>query len=263
MKNWNERAVLVTFLLAVTSGGCAPRVNVGSSILWSAGQETGDFTEWTAASKGGFSADSPDTSVVISTDVAHGGTYSVKLTNGAPPTSETGYQMAYETARLWREDDFPDEAYYSAWFFLPQAFQTTADWIIMQFRVPATGDSGVLGFLLDVDLRSLPSGDLIVDIFDHRSQYLRSPSANPGIPIPIGQWFQLEAFYRNVGDASGRFTLWLNGQMNYDIQRPFGLSSTTYWSVCSSTQGLSPTPSDLYVDDAAVSLIRVGPSGGL
>lgn len=247
------------FVLAAASGGCSPQVSVGSSILWSAGQETGNFTEWTADGKGGYSADTPDTSVVISTAFAHTGTHSVKLSNSTPSM----YVSAYETARLWRQDTVPDEAYYSAWFYLPEEYQTSADWIIMQFRAPAAGDGGPLAQTLDVDLRSLPSGDLILDLYDHRPQYLRSPTADPGIPVPIGRWFQVEAFYRNIGDDTGRFTLYLNGQINYDIQRPFGLSSTICWSVCSSTQGLTPTQSDLYVDDAAVSLIRVGPTGVL
>jgi Polysaccharide lyase len=250
-------ALLATLVLALASGGwgCSPRVDVGSSLRWFAQHETGDFSEWTAGYKGGCSADPPDTSVVISTDVAHSGTHSVKLANAAP--------SVYETARLWRQDDYPQEAYYSAWFYLPQAYRTTEDWTIMQFQVPPSGDAGTNGLLVDVDLRSLPGGEMILDVFDHRGQYLRSPTAEPALPVPIAAWFQIEVFYRNVGDDTGRFTLWLDGQVNYDIHRPFGLSSVTYWSPCSSSEGLSPTQSDLYVDDAAVSLVRVGPTGAL
>jgi hypothetical protein len=192
---------------------------------------------------------------VISTDFAHSGTHSVRLANGAP--------SVYETARLWRQDSFPEEAYYSAWFYLPQTYRTTEDWTIMQFNVPPGGDGGADGLLLDVDLRSLPGGDMILDIFDHRPPYLRSPTAEPAQPVPIARWFQIEVFYRNVGNDTGEFKLWLDGQVNYDIHRPFGLNSATYWSPCSSTVGLSPAASTLYVDDAAISLVRVGPAGTL
>ena len=251
------RSIVTTtlILLALASGGCAPRVNVGSSLLWFAEHETADFTDWTAGSKGGYSADAPDTSAVIATDVAHSGSHSVRLANAAP--------SVFETARLWREDTFPEEAYYSAWFYLPQTYRTTEDWTIMQFNVPSDGDGGSDGLLIDVDLRSLPGGDMILDIYDHRAPYLRSPTAEPAQPVPIARWFQIEVFYRNVGDDTGRFTLWLDGQVNYDIHRPFGLSSTTYWSPCSSTVALSPAASTLYVDDAAISLVRVGPAGTL
>jgi hypothetical protein len=258
-----RHSIQLTLLFVVGVAGCSNRVNVGDSLLWFAQHETGDFTEWTAGLKGGYSAPDPDTAAVVSTDFAHSGTHSVKLTNGASSAQVNGAPPPYETARLWRQDDFPEQAYYSAWYYLPQAYQTSADWRIMEFQVPGTGDGGTDGLLMDVDLRSLPGGDLILDLFDHRAPYLRSPTAEPARPVPIAQWFQIEVFYRNVGDDTGRFTLWLDGRINYDIQRPFGLSSTTYWSPCSSTEGLSPTPSDLYVDDAAVSLVRVGPNGTL
>jgi hypothetical protein len=246
---------LILLALAGSGGGCTTRVNVGNSLLWFAEHETGDFTEWTADNKGGYSADPPDTSVVISTDFAHSGTHSVRLANAAP--------SVYETARLWRQDSFPEEAYYSAWYYLPQTYRTTGDWTIMQFNTPAGEDGGSDGLLLDVDLRSLPGGDMILDIYDHRPPYLRSPTAEPAQPVPIERWFQIEVFYRNVGDKTGEFELFLDGRVNYDIHRPFGLSSATSWSPCSSTVGLSPAESTLYVDDAAISRVKVGPAGTL
>jgi hypothetical protein len=251
------------FAIVAGGGGCSTHVNVGSSLFWFAQHETGDFTEWYADSKGGYSAAPPVTSVVISTDFAHSGTHSVKLSNATPATEINGAPPPYGTAALYRQDDFPPAAYYSAWYYLPQAYTTSTDWTIMQFQVPPTGDGGSNGLLIDVDLRSLANGDMILDIFDHRGQYLRSPTAEPALPVPIATWFQIEVFYNNIGNDTGRFTLWLNGQVNYDIQRPFGLNSTTYWSPCSSTEGLTPTQSDLYLDDAAVSLVRVGPNGAL
>jgi hypothetical protein len=241
--------------LALALPACNSRLNLGSSILWSARHETGDLREWTEGGKGGTAADAPDTALAISTDYAHSGRSSVKLTNGAV--------SMYEDAHLWREDDYPTEAYYSAWFYLPRAYQTTDDWSIMELEVPTGGDSGVIGLLLDIDLRSLPDGDLILSVYDHRAAYLRSPTPDPAILVPVGQWFQIEAFYRNVNDDSGQFTVWLNGQLNYDVHRPFGSSNTVYWTVCSKSEGLSPTESIIYVDDAAVSLARVTPTGDI
>ena len=244
---------LLPALLALPA--CNPHLNLGSSILWSARPETGDFSEWTEGGKGGAEADAPDTAIAVSTDFAHSGRYSAKLTNGAV--------SMYEDTHLWREDNYPAEAYYSAWFYLPRAYQTTVDWSIVQFQVPISGDAGVIGQLLDIDLRSLPDGDLILSVYDHRAAYLRSPTPDPAILVPVGQWFQIEAFYRNVNDDSGRLTVWLDGQLNYDVQRPFGANSTVYWTVSSKTYGLSPAESAIYVDDAAVSLTRVTPTGDL
>ncbi|HEX3903823.1 MAG TPA: heparin lyase I family protein [Polyangia bacterium] len=250
-----RRSALALLAAALALPACNSRLNLGSGILWSARHETGDLSEWTEGGKGGTEADAPNTSLAISADFAHSGRYSVKLTNGAVST--------YEEAHLWREDSYPPEAYYSAWFYLPRAYQTTDDWSIMQFQVPTTGDSGVIGQLLDIDLRSLPSGDLILSVYDHRAAYLRSPTPDPAILVPVGQWFQIEAFYRNVNDDSGEVAVWLDGQLNYDLHRPFGSNSTVYWTVGSRTEGLSPAESVIYVDDAAVSLVRVTPTGDI
>jgi hypothetical protein len=246
--------VLPLWAAALALPACSPQLNLGSGILWSARHETGDTSEWTAGGKGGTEADTPDTSLAISSDYAHSGRYSVKLTNGAVST--------YEDAHLWREDAYPVEAYYSAWFYLPRAYQTTADWSIVEFQVP-TADGGVVGQLLDIDLRSLPTGDLILSVYDHRPAYLRSPTPDPAIPVPIGQWFQVEALYRNAPDDTGEVAIWMNGQLNYDLHRPFGTNGTVYWTVCSKTEGLSPAESTIYLDDAAVSLVRVTPAGTL
>jgi hypothetical protein len=248
------RRLAIALAATLALSGCNARLNLGSGILWSAQHETGDLSEWMASGRGGGEAQTPDTALAISTDYAHSGRYSVKLTNGAVST--------YEDTHLWREDDYPVEAYYSAWFYLPRTYQTTADWSIIEFQVP-TVEAGVVGQLLDVDLRSLPTGDLILSLYDHRPAYLRTPTPDPAMPVPIGRWFQVEVRYRNAADDTGEVTVWLDGQLNYDLRRPFGSSTTVYWTVCSKTFGLSPAESTIYVDDAAVSLVRVTPTGTL
>ncbi len=234
--------------LAVASG-CAPRLDLGSDLLWQARHETGDLSEWSADMKGGSSADTPDTSIAVSTEFAHGGTHAVKLANAAVSN--------YEEVRAWRVDQYPQAAYYSAWFYLPRAYQTSVDWTIMQLRAPLPADPTTISLLLDVDLRSLPSGDLILSVYDHRQQYLRAATPDPAVPVPIGDWFQVQAYFDYSSGSDGRFALWLNDRLLYDLQRPFNLSGLVYFSICSVSQGLSPTDSTLYVDDAAVSLTRV------
>lgn len=207
------------------------------------------------AGEGGSAEDPPAATVGVTTAFAHSGRYAVKLTNSATGDSDT--------SRVWRESSFPEEAYYSAWFYLTQAYETTSDWTILQFRAPSSQDPSVIAQFLDIDLGGLPGGNMILSVFDHRAPYLRSPTPDVATPVPIGRWFQIEVFFRNVADSSGRFTVWLDGKLNYDLERPMGLSSTVYWSPCSSTQDLVPLQSQLYVDDAAVSLVRLTPSGTL
>jgi Polysaccharide lyase len=245
---WRVRLVLVA--AAAAAPACSPRLNLGSEFLWLAQHETGDLSEWTEGGKGGTSADMPDTSLAVSTDFAHSGKYSVKLSNAAVTN--------YETARLWRSDNYPEEAYYSAWYYLPRAYQTTDDWTIMQIRAPVPQDPTTISLLFDIDLRSVPGGDMIVTVFDHRPQYLRAPTPDPAIPVPIGAWFQLVAYFRNVADDTGRLTLWLDGQLLYDLHRPSGFNQTVYFTPCSVSEDLSPVASVIYMDDAGVSLAQVG-----
>jgi len=241
--------------LLVTAPACAPRLELGSDLLWSARHESGDLGEWSGDLKGGSSADAPDTSLEVSTDQAHSGRYSVKLANAAVSN--------YEEVRLWRTDQYPQSAYYSAWFYLPRAYQTTDDWTILQLRNPLPTDPSTISLLLDVDLRSLPSGDLILSVYDHRSEYLRSATPDPAVSVPVARWFQVQAFFDASPGSDGRFALWLNDRLLYDLRRPFNLGGTVYFSVCNVGHALSPTDSAIYVDDAAVSLTRVGPDADL
>jgi hypothetical protein len=232
---------------------CERRIDIGSDVLWSADHETGDLSEWIAGDQGGFSANPPTTTIAASTDVAHTGSYSVKLTNAAAG--------ARDAARLWRQAPYPAEAYYSAWYFLPEAYSAPVSWTIMQFRAPSPEDPSVIGSLVDLDVRGLPGGELILSVFDHRTAYLRSPTPATALPLPIGRWFQIEALFRNVSGDGGRLVVWMDGALYYDIQRPFGLSSSVYWSPCSSSYDLAPAEAPIYVDDAAVSVARLTPSG--
>jgi hypothetical protein len=248
-----RRLVLLSWL--TLASGCAPRLDLGSDLLWSARHETGDLSEWSADMKGGSSADTPDTSLALSADYAHSGGHSVKLANAAVSNAEE--------VRLWRTDQFPQAAYYSAWFYLPRAYQTMDDWTIMQLRNPLPSDPTTISLLLDVDLRSLPSGDLILSVYDHRPDYLRAATPDPAVSVPVGEWFQVQAFFDASSGADGRFVLWLNDHLLYDLSRPFNVGGTVYFSVCSAGHALSPTDSAIYVDDAAVSLTRVGPDAAL
>jgi len=248
------RRFLLLWLL-VAACGCDPRLQLGSDLLWSARHETGGLGEWTDDMKGGAAADAPDTSFEVSTDFAHSGTYAVKLANAAVSN--------YEEVRLWRTDQYPQAAYYSAWFYLPRAYQTTDDWTIMQVRNPLPSDPTTISLLLDVDLRSLPGGDLILSVYDHRGDYLRAATPDPAVSVPVNEWFQVQAFFDYSSGGDGRFALWLNDRLLYDLRRPFNVGGTVYFSVCNVGHALSPTDSAIYVDDAAVSLTRVGPDAEL
>jgi hypothetical protein len=233
---------------------CGQELDLGSDLIWFADHEAGDLGEWSRGGEGGVSADAPEATATLTTQFARSGRYSVKLINQAAGTSRT--------ARLWREGAFPEDAYYSVWYYLPQVYSTSIEWTILQFRSRPAADSTVLSQLLDLDLRSLPGGELIVTLFDHRPQYLRAPTPDPPPVVPVGSWFHIEAFYRNPPNDNGRLTVWLNGAVIYDLtDRPMGATPQAYWTPCSISMDLTPSLSEIYVDDAAISLRRVTPTG--
>jgi hypothetical protein len=247
--------VPIVIVAVAFAGGCGRRIELGSDILWEARHENGDLGEWTGDGEGGSAADAPMAAIAATTELAHGGAYSVKLTNSAAT------ELA--AARVWREAPYPADAYYSAWYYIPEPYALTAVWTIMQFRAPDADDPSVDRYIIDLDVRSLPGGELILSVYDHRAPYLRSPTPPTAMPLPIGRWFLVEALFRNFSDDRGRLVIWLDGQVNYDIVRPFGINNTVHWSLCSSGYGFSPGASAIYVDDAAVSLSRVTPAGSL
>ena len=80
--------------------------------------------------------------------------------------------------------------------------------------------------------------------------------------VPVGQWFQIEAFYRNTQDGTGRLTFWLDGRQIVDIaNQPMATTPRVEWNACSIAQNLTPSTAVLYIDDCAVSRTRVGPNG--
>ena len=245
----------MTIAVAGAVGGCGRRIELGSEILWEARHEGGDLGEWTADGEGGSAADAPTATIAATAEVAHGGAYSVKMTNTAVDD--------VAASRVWRQTPFPADAYYSAWYYIPEPYALTAVWTIMQFKGPDADDPSANRYIVDIDIRSLPGGELILSVFDHRTPYLRSPTPPTARALPIGRWFQVEALYRNFSDDRGRLVIWLDGQVNYDIARPFGINNTVYWSLCNSSYGFSPAEAAIYIDDAAVSLARVTPAGSL
>jgi hypothetical protein len=283
--------------LVCVTASCTGPLDLGTDIIWATDveNETGTFSAWSGPpGTGGPYFESGSPAVSVSSDQAHSGHFSLKLTSTATTEAQTSSLPA--GVGLLKEAQFPEEAYYSAWYYLPSAYQTLTSWTIMKFESPlpaessdggssvvdaaaeasAPSDGGVtppvsdggaaappLMQLLDLRLQSLPGGDMALVVYDHRQQYLEAPLADPVPTVPVGRWFQLECFYRNAGDSSGRLTVWLDGLLVYDLSRPMGASPTIGFTPCSLADDLIPSAVELYLDDIAISWRRVTPSGVL
>jgi len=228
------------------SAGTAPVV-----AEWSADHETGDLSQWRAGGDdaGGY-FDMLNASKELSTDYARSGNYSVRLT--VEPASETAHSKLYR-------HHLPAEAYYSIWYYLPRVYEVPDWWGLMAFGGAVDDDPGDLVSGLSLNVYSPSEGTLTFYVWDH----ILSQHIDMAVPteVPVGRWFQVEAFFRNAVDETGRITFWLDGEPVLDLQDIRTSAEGTYlrWTVGSWGQEATPLPVVLYLDDAAVSATRIGP----
>jgi len=249
-----HRSARLAWLLALGMLGCGGTLELGSDLLWTARFETGAFDEWAAVGGGVFTE--PASSLVEpSASRVHAGAFAAKMTIDAPPGGEQA------TATLIREGGLPDEAFYSAWYYLPQSVEVADYLVLMKLRARAdAADPASDHELYDIDLKTLPTGEMAIRVYDH-AQLGDAPMTVPDPVVPVGGWFHLEAYYRNAGDTTGRLVLWLDGEAVADVAKPTGTPGWVGWQVGSVGQNMEPATVTLYVDDCAVSRSRVGPTG--
>jgi hypothetical protein len=181
------------------------------------------------------------------------GSYAAKLTVDAPAGSGQG------SAGLSRAGGaLPQAAYYSAWYYLPRTISVGTYWVIFKFRQQ---EASTMDELFDLDLINLDTGEMSLQLYDHRGGRV-VPLDMEGPVVPVGQWFQIEAFYRNAQDDTGRVTFWLDGRQIVDVaHQPMAPTPWVEWDACSIAEDLTPSTAVIYVDDCAVSRTRVGPRG--
>jgi hypothetical protein len=244
-------------LLPVLAAGCGPKIGVGSDVIWTALFEGDDFAEWTGVAGGSAQAfPAPPNTIAVSSDRAHRGNFAAALTITAGPD---GVQ---ENAGLSLAGGLPEAAYYSGWFYLTRTVTVGTFWVIFKFRTRSNADDpSTTAEFYDLDLVNMPSGEMTLRLYDHRTT-ADIPLDVAAPVVPVGSWFQIEAYYRNAADATGRVTYWLNGQQIVDVAgQPTGPTPWVEWDACSVGEDLTPSTTTLYIDDCAVSLSRVGPTG--
>ncbi|HKO49695.1 MAG TPA: hypothetical protein VJV79_18325 [Polyangiaceae bacterium] len=243
-------------LLMVATAACGPTLDVGSDVMWATDHESGELDDWYAEDGGGLLRDSANSTVVIADETAHSGRYSLELTNLAMSDSEG--------PAIYRELQAPPDAYYSAWYFLPRLYQTNSQWTIQKFRSRLDSDPEAISHGHDLNLRTLPGGQIVLYVFSHDPAYLQAPLADPPAFVPVETWFQIEVFYRPRTDESGRILIWLDDRLVYDLEdrRTTG-SNDLLWTPCNIGLDIQPAPPVLYLDDASISLTRVTRNGKL
>ena len=240
----------IASLIAPLCIACGETADLGNYVVWSADHETGDTSQWQAL-------DGDDAAILnasVSNDYARSGAYSLRIAS-AGPTPNVGAGFDFNALR---------EAYFSAWFYLPSAFAGIEEWSLMGFASrgedcsgPGTTCAGV-----DVKLRSLPNGELLLYVFNDERDVLQPPLADPPVYVPVASWFHVEAHYRRAVDHSGYFALWVDGSPEFGFQRwRTAEFDNLFWNLGSPPEAASSPV--IYVDDAAISRIAVTPSGTL
>jgi len=249
--------VLRTAVLAgaLTALGCSDPLELGNDLVWTADQESGDLSPWTANDSGDERLPSRASTIEVSSEAAHHGTHAIKIVNPA------SWDDQGQGPELFHAAGVLEDAYYSAWFLLPEDYRLDPSLTLIRLRSRDADGSELYGGE-ELQLRSLPVGGYVLQVFSNNAGYLLEPLADPAPRIAAGRWFQLEARYQPQG--SGRLRVWLDGVLSYDLRgRPGAPGAEIVLGVCNVAQRSRPAPLVLFVDDAAVSLSRVGPSGEL
>lgn len=244
-----------------TAGRTAPPAPEPGT-LWSAGMETKDLSEWYLPSTGPFGNHggseeySGIAAATISMEFARSGRFSAKLTITTPSSPESG-------ARLfrWQEprmDNSNSDLYYSVWYYFPEVYTPATFWNVFQWK----SNTGVLNdpfFVLNVGNLAGPTGPMFFYLVNSNAGISHSQSP-PFVTIPVGRWTRVEAHYVCAGDNTGRVTIWQDGAQIFDlpnVQTRYA-NGDCAWSVNNYSDGLHPSPTTIYIDEATISRARVG-----
>jgi hypothetical protein len=113
-----------------------------------------------------------------------------------------------------------------------------------------------------LQLRSLPGGGYVLQVFHNNAAFLLEPVAAQAPLVTAGSWFHVEVRFQPA--SGGKLRVWLNGVLSYDLEgRPEPAGADVVFDASNIVESASPSPLTLFVDDAAMSASRIGPTGHL
>jgi hypothetical protein len=248
-RSWVRLAGIALGALAAAGCGDLPLGQVPGLIFW-AGAEPGDTSEWTAGDAGGTTFTEALGQVeVVNAPVRRGAHAFLTIINDPNAT--------LTQATLFRNGPFPAQAYYSAWFRLGET-HATAYWAIMkiQARMDPADPLSVIN-VFDLVLESDDAGTLTLFLSDHRSN---ETVARSTMPVPIGTWFHVEMFVDAATDPTGSVVVWQDGVRVLGVDSyATAPSDFLLFGVGSIATAITPTLATMEIDDAAISTQRLGP----
>src|SRR5262249_11529118 len=125
------------------------------------------------------------------------------------------------------------------------------------FRGSQTGDGNNLTGIWDVSLYPLPyGGGLAAQLFGYVGQ--KNQRQVTPVPIPFDTWVELEVYLVKATDATGQIQVGQNGVLILECE---GVPTVTNdWLQCDAggaCDALTLSPATVYLDDAAISTVRL------
>jgi hypothetical protein len=220
------------------------------NVLWSAGMEKGNLSEWSSNQCGGeYNSGVSDTQAI--TRRANTGAWSARMEITTPSSPTSGTRLF-----RWCEPRNHPKLYYSAWYFLSQRYDVPNYWNVWQWKSKTSNRNDPF-FIVNIGNRS--NNNMYFYLYDWKNRKSHSQSV---ADVPVGRWFQVEGYYQCAANNTGRVTIWQDGKLLFDVQNVRTRYDTgdCQWSVDNYSDMLEPTRSSIYIDDAAIGLQKIGMS---
>lgn len=236
------------------------------------GFETGDLDEL-GSSPVGVSG-TAEAEIVDGPTHSGNGALALKVRNAVSGTG-VGARIdddVFESQGYFGGENLPDEAYYSAWFYIPEYVNLGGDstWNIFQFRQTyPNDDGGYTRHLIDaIELWDVGAGYgfTLESHIDAEGKWGLTDSRtwqNDSVRVAPGEWFQVKVLRTFGGVDDGHYTVWVNDRQIFDLDIPTEMYGDSWddfgtwrrrWAVNNYVTGDNHKPNThvLYIDDLEI-----------
>jgi hypothetical protein len=247
-----------------------------ASILWHGDHEEGTLFDWDDENNrhnhgAGIFNTGSETDAVARAVETH--PFSGKFCAQATIHNAFGGNMGAKAVRLMRWTDkpwdqgggnFPRTAYYGVWIRLDRTYSTQHDngesgwWNVFQFKSEDENKESQPTWVLNVGSEPT-TGKMRFYLFRAIERPVAFQQKKP-IPIPVGQWFHVEARYvqSTDGKPNGSVTVWQDGQEILSVEdQKTVLASPPTWGIGNYTDHITGDKklgsATIYFDDATIS----------
>lgn len=221
-------------------GGMLEPVTDPVASPWSTGFEQG-FCDYYVAQ--GFCYKLTNSSYEIVDAPVHSGKHSAAFTIDAD--AEEANQ-----ARCGREGGLPTDAYYGAWYYIPELRDDVQNWNLFHFQSGVPGTR--LHPLWDVTLERQADDQLHLYVLGSLGD-VGEKRPEESVPVPIGAWFHIEFRLRRAADATGVVELIQDDRSLLELTAvQTDDASFSQWYVGNLADALTPSDSTVYVDDITI-----------